>query len=102
MSRLTLPLSDPMANGAVTHPAEPAPKRPRRRLSPLVADAKRLSRLLGVGVRSIRTWDYSGKLPRPIKLGSRTVWNVREIRDWLGAGAPCRAEWEAFKNSNRR
>jgi hypothetical protein len=68
-----------------------------------VADAKRLSVLLGgVGVRSIRTWDYGGKLPRPIKLGARTVWVLSEIRAWLSAGAPERAEWERMKQYTQR
>jgi predicted DNA-binding transcriptional regulator AlpA len=77
-------------------------KRRLRQLPPLVADAKRLSRLLGVGVRSVRTWDYAGKLPRPIKLGARTVWVLSEIRAWLAAGAPDRAEWEARKKHDHR
>lgn len=92
----------PTANGAAPHPAEPAPKRPRRRLSPLVADAKRLSRLLGLGVRTIRSMDAAGKLPRPTRLNTRVVWIIREIRDWLDAGAPCRAEWESFRKTKRR
>ena len=61
------------------------PARRRRRLSPLVADARRLAELLGLGVRTIRTMDAAGKLPRPLKLGARTVWIIREIREWLAA-----------------
>jgi predicted DNA-binding transcriptional regulator AlpA len=60
-----------------------------------VADAKALAVLLGgVGLRSIRTWDAAGKLPRPIKVGGRVMWRLDEIRRWLAAGAPARAEWE--------
>jgi hypothetical protein len=84
-------------------PTHPPTRRKCRRLSPLVADAKRLARLLGVGVRSIRTWDYAGKLPRPIKLGTRTVWVLggeSGIRAWLTAGAPPRQEWEARKRND--
>jgi predicted DNA-binding transcriptional regulator AlpA len=62
----------------------------------LVADAKALAELLGgVGLRSIRTWDAAGKLPRPIRLGGRVVWRIDEIRKWLAAGAPDRATWES-------
>ena len=67
-----------------------------------VPDARRLSRLLGgVGVRSIRTWDAAGKLPRPIRLGARVVWSIREIKSWLAAGAPDRATWERLKAGRR-
>jgi predicted DNA-binding transcriptional regulator AlpA len=75
----------------------PQRSRCKRRLSPLVADARRLARLLCCGLRSIRTWDAAGKLPRPIKLGVRVVWVLSEIRAWLAAGAPPREEWEAMK-----
>ncbi len=71
-------------------------RRPRK-LSPLVADAKRLAKLLTSGLRTIRTWDAAGKLPMPIRLGGRVLWIVDEIRDWLAAGAPDRDTWEAAK-----
>jgi predicted DNA-binding transcriptional regulator AlpA len=67
-----------------------------------VADAKRLSRLLGIGVRTIRSMDAAGKLPKPTRLNTRVVWIIREIRQWLEAGAPDRAEWEALKKCKRR
>src|SRR4051794_7755278 len=65
--------------------------------SPLVVDAKRLAKLLCAGVRTVRTWDAAGKLPAPIRLGGRVVWRVHEVRDWLAAGAPSRAEWAALR-----
>jgi predicted DNA-binding transcriptional regulator AlpA len=96
---------DPTADGAVLIPVPAAetttrPRRRRRRwLSPLVADARLLARLLGLGVRTIRSMDYSGKLPRAIKLGgtTRTVWILSEIRRWVAAGAPDRKTWESIK-----
>jgi predicted DNA-binding transcriptional regulator AlpA len=102
MRHLNFTSTDTPALSERSAPSKDQPQRGRRRLSPLVADAKRLSRLLGVGVRSLRTWDYSGKLPRPIKLGARTVWVLSEIRAWLTAGAPDRTEWEALKKHNQR
>jgi prophage regulatory protein len=72
----------------------PLPKNSRRRLLPLVVDARRLAKLLCAGIRTVRSWDSSGKLPAPIRIGGRVVWRVDEIREWLEAGAPCRDEWE--------
>lgn len=83
--------------GAGDHRQSPVCSRRKRRLSPLVADAKRLARLLGCGLRSIRTWDAAGKLPRPIRLGVRVVWVIAEVKSWLAAGAPPRDEWETLK-----
>jgi prophage regulatory protein len=79
------------------NPPGQRPARRRRQLKPLVADAKLLARLLGVSVRSIRGWDYGGKLPRPVRLGSRAVWLIEEVRCWLAAGAPDRSAWETLK-----
>ena len=83
--------------------AEVIPIRPldsankRRRLKPLVVDAKLLARLLTCGIRTVRTLDASGKLPKAMRIGGRVVWLVSEIREWLAAGAPDRDTWEARK-----
>ena len=57
--------------------------------------------MLGAGVRTVRTWDAAGKLPSPIRLGGKVVWRVDEIRAWLAAGAPRRAEWQARRAAAR-
>ena len=77
-------------------------ERQRRRLSPLVVDARRLARLLCCGIRTVRTWDAAGKLPAPIRIGGRVVWRMDEIRAWLAADAPNREEWEARKAAFRK
>ena len=77
-------------------PTDP-PARKRRKFCPLVADAKRLSKLLDCGIRTVRTLDAAGKLPAPIRVGGRVLWRVSEIRDWLNVGAPCREIWERLK-----
>ena len=86
---LRIPVSDPLA-------------RKHRRPLPLVVDARRLARLLCCGIRTVRTWDSAGKLPKPIRIGGRVVWRVAEIRAWLAAGAPNRDVWEARKAASRK
>lgn len=67
-------------------------------LEPLAISAQQLARMLGLSVRTIRSMDSSGKLPRPIRLNGSVRWVVSEIEAWLPAGAPDRAKWEATKN----
>ena len=81
-------------------PLSPAPSRPEP--SPLVADARGLSKLLTVGLRTVRTWDAAGKLPTPVRIGGRVVWPLDEIRDWLAAGAPDRETWTAARAAKKK
>ena len=86
-----------MSDTLPLRPVNPgSPTRKRRRLSPLVVDSRRLTKLLSCGLRTVRTWDAAGKLPAPIRLGGRVVWRVSEIRAWLKAGAPDRETWAAI------
>ena len=77
-------------------PAEPAGPT-RNTLSPLTVDAEGLADLLGVSLRTVRKLNASARLPRPISLGRRRLWPVREIEGWLEAGAPGRDRWETLK-----
>jgi hypothetical protein len=54
------------------------------------------------GVRTIRAWDAAGKLPKPLRISGRVLWNLAEIRLWLAAGAPDRGTWEAMKAASRQ
>ena len=70
------------------------------RVIPLAVDAKQLASMLGVSLRAIRALDASGKLPRPVTIGMRSIrWPVSEIEGWLKAGAPDRSVWEALKRN---
>lgn len=80
---------------------DPPAKRQRRRLSPLVVDARRLARLLCCGIRTVRTWDAAGRLPAPLRIGGRVVWRTNEIREWLAADAPDRETWAAIRAARK-
>ena len=41
--------------------------------------AAELATLLGVSERSIRTWETTGELPPPVKVGRLKKWNVAEV-----------------------
>ena len=68
----------------------------------LLLDAKGLSAAGFGSVRHVRRLDSSGRLPKPIKLGKRTLWSVAELQKWLAAGAPKRDAWEQMKNDRIR
>ncbi len=69
-------------------------------VTPLVADAKGLSAMGFGSTRHVQRMDSAGKLPKAIRLGNRKVWSLEELRVWIAAGAPPRAEWETMKRAN--
>ena len=72
---------------------------------PLAVNAKQLGAMLGLSVRTIRTMDAAGKLPKPVKLNAHAVRWILDgpngIRVWLQAGAPDRATWELLCRNGR-
>ena len=64
---------------------------------PLVVGARELAALLRVGLRTVRSMDAAGSLPKPVKIGHSVRWSLEDIKCWLAAGCPRRAEWEARK-----
>ena len=78
------------------------PDRKRRQtLRPLAVDARRLAKLLCLGLRTVRTLDAGGKLPTPFRCGARKLWAVEDVRAWIAAGAPDRETWDVMKKSAR-
>ena len=44
------------------------------------------------------TWrESSGKIPSPIRIVRSTYWRQEELKDWVAAGCPDRATWEAVQ-----
>jgi predicted DNA-binding transcriptional regulator AlpA len=65
--------------------------------SPLLLPARQVAFLLGKSLRTVRTWDALGLIPRPMRIGRSTLWCLEELRAWVNAGCPCRSEWNARK-----
>jgi predicted DNA-binding transcriptional regulator AlpA len=63
----------------------------------LAISAAEVARLLGVSERHLWALDASERVPRPIRLGRSVRWSLDELRAWISAGAPGRAEWEALR-----
>src|SRR5215471_6332831 len=61
----------------------------------LLVTAKQAATMCGKSLRTWRTWDAAGWIPRPVRIGRSTLWRADELREWVEAGCPRRAEWEA-------
>jgi predicted DNA-binding transcriptional regulator AlpA len=53
--------------------------------------------LCGISKPSWDRMNSAGKTPQPIRLLGSVRWMRAELLDWLAAGAPDRARWEAMK-----
>ena len=51
----------------------------------------------GVCLRTWRTWDAAGLIPRPVRVGRSVFWRKTELDQWIAAGCPRRDVWEAGK-----
>jgi predicted DNA-binding transcriptional regulator AlpA len=60
----------------------------------LLLTAKEAAAACGKSLRSWRTWDAGGRIPRPVRIGRSTLWRADELRRWIEAGCPRREEWE--------
>ena len=67
----------------------------RERPDPLLVTAKQAAAMCGKSLRTWRTWDAAGWIPRPVRIGRSTLWRLGKLRAWVTAGCPRREEWEA-------
>ena len=61
----------------------------------LLVTAKQAAAMCGKSLRTWRSWDAAGWIPRPVRIGRSTLWRADELRKWVVAGCPRRQEWEA-------
>ncbi len=66
----------------------------REQPDPLLVTAKKAADICGKSLRTWRTWDSAGLIPRPVRIGRSTLWRLDELREWVTAGCPRREEWE--------
>jgi predicted DNA-binding transcriptional regulator AlpA len=102
-------------DGRLPMPAETALPRVRLESPPRLAEAlpgvnpeqvpaSGAAVIAGVGESTWWRLHAGGKVPRPNKLGGKTLWRVEELKRWIAAGCPDRASWqamEAAKNGRR-
>jgi len=62
---------------------------------PLLVNAKTAAAMCAKSLRTWRTWDALGLIPRPVRIKHSTLWRLNELKAWAAAGCPRRSEWEA-------
>jgi predicted DNA-binding transcriptional regulator AlpA len=60
-------------------------------LSQLLLTAKQAAPMCGKSLRTWRTWDAAGWIPRPVRIGRSTLWRADELREWVAAGSYSRS-----------
>jgi predicted DNA-binding transcriptional regulator AlpA len=70
-------------------------------LDQLVYDTGDMCRVLGISLPSLARLRAACKLPRAFKLGGKLVWRAAEVREWVAAGMPPLAEWEAMRTGSQ-
>ena len=65
--------------------------------APLLLRVPEAAALCNSAVRTWRTLNAIGKIPRPIRLGRSIYWRPDELKAWVAAGCPDRVTWEAMQ-----
>lgn len=66
----------------------------------LLVTARTAASLCGKSLRTWRTWDAAGWVPRPIRIGRSTLWRADELQAWVAAGCPRREQWDALRKNS--
>ena len=56
---------------------------------PLGVGARDAAAMIGISVRSLRRGVEGGRIPRPLKVGNRSIWSSETLRQWFAGG--CKA-----------
>jgi len=67
----------------------------------LTVSAEQAAVLCGVSRTHWYTLKAAGRLPKPIRLGNRTMWVREEIERWLGNRCPSQEQWEQIRGNRK-
>lgn len=57
--------------------------------------AKEMAKMMNLSARTVWRLYRARKIPKATRIGYAVRWNRKEIEEWIKAGCPARAEWEA-------
>ena len=70
-------------------------------IEPLLVNPREAAAMLGLSMATFWRWHASGELPRGIKKSGKRLFSVAELRAFVEAGMPARAEWERQQAEQR-
>lgn len=62
--------------------------------------AAEVAKLLDISERHLWGLHKDGSLPAPVRLGRSVRWRAEDLRAWLAAGSPSRADWERMQEAS--
>ena len=65
--------------------------------SPLLLTAPAAATLCGTSLRTWRSWNAAGRIPRAIHIGRKVFWSPEELKAWVTACCPDRVIWETMQ-----
>lgn len=66
----------------------------------ILAGTKKAAELLDISPRFFASMESAGEIgPMPIRLGSRKLYDVAELKQWAAARCPTRSVWQELKKN---
>ncbi len=65
----------------------------------LLISAEETAHLLGLSRSALYDSVASGRVPGPVKIGARSLWPLKMLREWTEAGCPAVEQWNQSKAS---
>jgi len=66
----------------------------------LLVDSTKVAAMLGISESGLWRLLSQERVPRPIRLGRRTLWSPEELRRWVHAGCPNQSRWAAMTDDS--
>lgn len=73
-----------------------------KEVSPVLLDYKQSAQLCGIKKTLWYNLNSCGRIPKPIRLGKRTLWARSELLEWIAASCPSREKWEKIKENRKK
>jgi predicted DNA-binding transcriptional regulator AlpA len=77
------------------------PKSLASAIEPLLVGTRQAAEVCGVSEASWYRLKAAGRTPAPVKVGSRTLYRVADVKLWVALGCPDRKTFEARKDAGQ-
>ena len=70
-------------------------------IEPLLVGAKQAAAMCGISLRLWWRQSSMGLIPKPLKIGRKTLWRVSDLKLWVELELPNRERFEDLKKQSR-